>query len=442
MTSLVLFLALAQPQPVTLTVTPAPLSADLYRCRLLPNLDELRPGDAAALLLRKAPVIDEPRASFPEQLSAADLGTARAILRQHRELLERTEQAALCARADWTHLIRVVLRTGAGRPELNLAGANLLLLRARVEVAEGRPGDAVRTLGRMLALARHMNDCPFVEAHDSAVSVALWALDGIELAVQHRRCPNLYTALCDLPRPLLPARTAHEVERLFACAAVPGSAEVRRDPFVPLDRETFQRFLERYRAEHPPTMRSLNPLADHYRLAADLQADLPRGRQVLLEHGYSKDEINHLPILNIALLAPLLEFEERATRASALAAFPSSAERSRFLATHPEPPRNGAGLLFSRSGRWPDPSEFRAPVDHCQRRLDMLRIVEALRMHAHATGTWPERLADVTAVPIPDDPITGQPFRYKRDGTHAVLEAPDDATRPHLLTLREPEGKP
>jgi hypothetical protein len=440
MTSLVLFLALAQQQPITLTVTPTPLSRNLYRCRLLPNLEELHPGDAADLLLRKAPVIDGRGASFPGQLSAADLGTARAFLRQNRELLERTEQAALCSRADWSHLIRVVLRTGVGRPELNLAGAGLLHLRARVEVAEGRPRDAVRTLGRMLALARHMNDCPFVEAHDSAVSVALWAFDGIEVVVQHRRCPNLYTALCDLPRPLLPPRTSHEVERVFACAAVPGSAEVRRDPFVPLDSVTFRRFLERYRAEHPQTTRSLNPLADHYRLAADLQADLPRGRQVLLEYGYSEAEVNRMPILNIALLAPLLEFEDRATRASALAAFPSRAERTRFLAAHPEPPRNGAGLFFSRSGRWPDPSEFRAPVDHLQRRLDMLRIVEALRMHAHTTGTWPESLADITGVAIPDDPITGQPFRYKRDGNDALLEAPDAATRPYLLTLREPEG--
>jgi hypothetical protein len=47
--------------------------------------------------------------------------------------------------------------------------------------------------------------------------------------------------------------------------------------------------------------------------------------------------------------------------------------------------------------------------------------VEALRLYAAAhDGNLPPRLEDV-AVPLPDDPFTGKPFRYTVVGTTAHL---------------------
>ena len=62
------------------------------------------------------------------------------------------------------------------------------------------------------------------------------------------------------------------------------------------------------------------------------------------------------------------------------------------------------------------------------RRLDALRCVEALRLYAAAhEGKLPEKLADVTAVPLPADPVTGKPFAYRRDGATATLSGPAPA---------------
>ena len=61
----------------------------------------------------------------------------------------------------------------------------------------------------------------------------------------------------------------------------------------------------------------------------------------------------------------------------------------------------------------------------------MLRTVEALRMYAAGhDGQLPERLADVTEVPIPLNPITGAPFGYRKSGNTAVLEAAGLPHRP------------
>ena len=49
-----------------------------------------------------------------------------------------------------------------------------------------------------------------------------------------------------------------------------------------------------------------------------------------------------------------------------------------------------------------------------QREIALLRIFEALRMHAAAKGELPESLKDVTVAVIPLDPARDEPFVYHR----------------------------
>jgi hypothetical protein len=57
------------------------------------------------------------------------------------------------------------------------------------------------------------------------------------------------------------------------------------------------------------------------------------------------------------------------------------------------------------------------------RKVAMLRVVEALRLHAGATGRLPEKLEQVTIVPIPVDPMYGKAFEYTLMGEIAELSA-------------------
>ena len=57
-----------------------------------------------------------------------------------------------------------------------------------------------------------------------------------------------------------------------------------------------------------------------------------------------------------------------------------------------------------------------------ERKLALLRAIEALRMQAAVRGDGlPEKLDEVTIVPVPDDPGTGRPFEYQREGHVATL---------------------
>ncbi|MEX2091810.1 MAG: hypothetical protein WD971_03985, partial [Pirellulales bacterium] len=60
-----------------------------------------------------------------------------------------------------------------------------------------------------------------------------------------------------------------------------------------------------------------------------------------------------------------------------------------------------------------------------ERDLAAMQVIEALRMYAasHAGGL-PAQLNEITEVPVPLNPATGQPFSYHLDGATAVLDLP------------------
>ena len=69
----------------------------------------------------------------------------------------------------------------------------------------------------------------------------------------------------------------------------------------------------------------------------------------------------------------------------------------------------------------------------------MLRIFEAMRLYAAThDGQWPDRLSDITEVPIPMNPFDGKSFIYQRQGNKAILTSehgPTGMPWRHEITL-------
>jgi hypothetical protein len=75
------------------------------------------------------------------------------------------------------------------------------------------------------------------------------------------------------------------------------------------------------------------------------------------------------------------------------------------------------------------------------RRVAALRVIEAIRIHAAAhDGALAESLDRITEVPVPEDPATGKPFEYHRDGNSATLFGPKAGLPPtwpsYRITIR------
>lgn len=78
------------------------------------------------------------------------------------------------------------------------------------------------------------------------------------------------------------------------------------------------------------------------------------------------------------------------------------------MLNHLKPAHNKCKLIAQRLGR----------------DIAILKCVEAIRLYAASHGgKLPGVLADITEVPIPDDPLTGKAFDYKVSGSKATLES-------------------
>ncbi len=69
--------------------------------------------------------------------------------------------------------------------------------------------------------------------------------------------------------------------------------------------------------------------------------------------------------------------------------------------------------------------KIRLLMNRLDRHVAALQCIEALRLSAAIhDGKFPDSLADITEVTIPDDPVTEKLFIYRRTGSKAVLEGP------------------
>ena len=83
---------------------------------------------------------------------------------------------------------------------------------------------------------------------------------------------------------------------------------------------------------------------------------------------------------------------------------------------------------LSENAQWEEPklkNRIHLLMNRLDRHLAALQCLEAIRLHASThEGKFPKQLADIAQVPVPDDPVTGKPFIYRRTGSKAILEGP------------------
>jgi hypothetical protein len=416
--------ARAEETVVHLDVRPMPAPKPALQYQLLPELRELQPGNAAHNYLKcfmeqrnfffgKGAV--EERARY-QTMPLADLPVHK--LRDYgHAALQQADWAARLDTIDWQTLPRLqsgdrdVLPEGLGSLQV-LAAA--LQVRFRVELAERRFDDALRTAKTIFALARHLGEHPTEIANHVGLWIAHLGLRTLEEAVQQPGCPNLYWALTDLPCPLIDLRKGAQGSRtLIAAELRPLRADVAMteselDQFV--SRLSGVLSFAREQAGRPP--RSLRA-----QLAAQVK-DAERVRAArcrLTESGRAADLIQRLPPLQVILLDGKRDYEiQRDERLKLLAVPFWQMEATLEREEREQGPTVFVDLL-------PQVLLLRRTQARLEQQIALLRQVEALRCYAadHA-GRLPEQLTDLP-FPLPLDPVTGKPFLYTVDGTTAHL---------------------
>ncbi|NLF69096.1 MAG: hypothetical protein GX575_08565 [Candidatus Anammoximicrobium sp.] len=437
---------------IRLLLSPAPPPVPALKYQLLPTMYERRPGNAAVFYGR----VKAERTSFftnqelwdkIERAQDAPLEEVRSmegLLTYEPWVLKDLERAGQCASCDWQYpLAEDGFETLVPDVTESRRYARLLNAGARKHLALGEFDQAVQTLKVGYALARHTADAPIITPGLVGVSVTGWMSDGVLELVQQPGAPNLYWALTYLPHPFFDVRRAFEGEMLCIGYQLPqlqhvDSAVKSTEHWRSQLQTTFQVFEEQLGNSEEDVARFRTMMA------LRMLRGYPLAKRALIAGGMSPAEVHAMPVGQVLLLESAQQFaacrdehlkwteEPYWTAAKGL-------EEAGRKSDHAD---RDWGAALPVMAFFPAHQAAAAAFVRIDRQIAMLRVIEALRLYgaAHA-GRLPARLEEIAEVPIPVDPVTGQPFEYQLEGDVARLGGPRHVGRPLRYEIRfRPEG--
>lgn len=426
---------------VRIAVSPAAAPKPAFKYRLLPEVREMNPGNPVQWYVR---CFAEQRNFFFQRESVAARARYRAMpLSELRALKFGTYGGSALVQADWGARLDspdwgVLQRVQTEGTELTLPEldplwvlATALQVRFRIEIADGRFDEAIRTAKTMFALARHLGEFPTSSANRLGIAIADLTLDTLCEMMQQPGCPNLYWAFADLPVPLVDLHRGIQGDAALAAAEFRGlraddaMSELELDEFIGrLSGRTA--FLREQTGLPPRGLRTQlaqwlkepgRAGAARSRLLNDSPAESWKQRIVALR-------VLAFPDAQVVLLDELRKFEERRDDDAKVLGLPAwqidfGRERDTGLYADLLPPVLDARLAQAR----------------LEQRFALLRHVEALRMHAAGHGGKLPATLRESQVPLPVDPFTNAPVESEVNGGTAHLRgaAPKGVSNPTIL---------
>ena len=440
-----------------LTVTPQTEPVPALKYRLFPLASELKEGNAVPIYLRLVhEQNDEARRYWTETpkawnelpLDQVPLDKAKEFLKGVRQrFLQQFDLGARRRTAEWNYtldqgsVIEILL------PDVQAMRnyTPMLALRARVAVAEGDFAAAAHALETGFAFSRHLAEGPFLINGLVGIAVASQFADRVPEWIERPGSPNLYWSLTALPRPLIDLRQETEWEQRVLEMQFADLADLDRprsaaewDAALKRVRDEIQRISQPLegKQEKVPPVPGTGP-GD----PASQSPDLAAARRELTERfGRPAAEVAAMPpaqVLLLYLVATYHDYRDDMFKGFSLP-YPQArtvfAEAVKRLQSAPNTEAVRVARLLL-----PAVNKVQHPQARLDRKIAALRVIEALRLHAAAhDGRLPDTMAQVTVVPVPDDPGTGQPFEYQRDGATATITSrvPGEPTEKFGLRYR------
>jgi hypothetical protein len=434
-----------------LTLSPAAEPVPALKYHLLPPLEELVRGNAAPIYLRvifehssgdwHKRLRDEPERLLKMPLDDMPLEEAKKTLSTFEDVIEQTSAAGFRSDCDWQYVLEEdPLQTRLPDAQSMRSYARLLLLKSRYEIRTGNPRAAIARLRDGFALARHVSRAPFLVNQLIGNAIAEVMITELDEVIRLDGAPNLYWALNELPQPIVTFDEGLATESKIIQLRFPELA-------VPKASVAWPQLSERMRDWAINVAKSEGGV-EAVLLAAQIQKkvtpeQLNRARAELPEiAGYSSQDVAGMSDAEVEVRYTLalhrliydawrkwfrVPYDQASSRTSTTTDELRTEARRREL--YPlvsllTPLRANLTNLLGSQAR-------------STRQVARLQVIEALRMHAAATGKLPETLDEVSVVPVPLDPATGGPFAYTLDGETATL----DVTAPAGMqreTLRMP----
>jgi hypothetical protein len=433
-----------QPTVVKLAPSAAGKKTRALKYTLLPDPLDLQPGNAATYWRRAGRVAVVVKRKLTEKewdwrtMPLKDLPRKdiREFLDLYKSALRLADQAARCDHCDWEMPLPTIqnLQETSYLDEIQTSReiANLLQMRCRLELSEGKFDDALYTLQTGFALARNLGDANSLVQDLVGIAIAAIMLERVEEMMQVPGSPNLFWALTDLPTPFIDIRRAIHVEMNTLYRSFPSLRELERESAKkPLSVKEVEKLVDDFVSEWSKLMGNDKEQAWTGRAGLAVMAlkVYPDAKKYLADQGYTKEEIEALPALQAVVVWYLDQYNR--TRDDVLKwmnapPWQAQAKLDEIARALNEKMKEGIGnpvitLLM------PAVSKVHAASMRMDHTIGRLRCAETLRLYAAAhDGKAPEKLADVGDLPLPVDPYTGKGFEgfYQFKDGKGVLDTP------------------
>jgi hypothetical protein len=446
----------------TLAVTAVAPAPPVMKYRLLPLAPDLRDGNAVPFYLRlvheqndaaRKHWIETPKPWNELPIDRMPLAEAKDFLNGYTYRFDQFDWGARSKIADWNYTIRPGHVIELLLPDVqNMRGyVPMMVLRARVELAEGRFDDAARSLETGFSFSRQITEAPFLISGLVGIACARQFADATTDWLERPGAPNLYWSLTALPQPLIELRKAFDFEYRVTELEFPDLADVDRPRTVAQWNAVLKQMREKLRllgqlsAEGSPAKKDWQPVGTRADDPADRSPDLAAARKFLTEHlGFSTEAVAAMPPAQALLIA--MKGTDRELRDEFFkAAYLPYVDARRVLDAADQKMKSAPETELNLLPRLLLPASLKVLTARVRldRQMAALRAIEAIRAHAATHGgQLPESLAQITGVPVPLDPGTSQPFEYRKDGNQATLisrlpgESLDKAGMRYTLTVR------
>jgi hypothetical protein len=423
-----------------LTVTPQVEPKPALEYRLMPPSWELMSGNAVPIYLRLAHeqsdaertyLMETPKAWNKAPVAEIPLEEAKKYFHTQGPHYRQIELGARRRTAEWEYTLDEPNPIGLLLPDVNWMRnyEPMLVLRARMALAEKDFTAACHHLETGFAFSRHVGEGPTLIHSLVAMSMASQFADTVVDFIEQPDSPNLYWALTAMPQPLIDLRAGLAFEYQTIDKQFPELIDLDRERTA----EQWDAALRRVRTEMRQLDRDAKGKPAHPEwFPKDCAPEDPASKSPNLatarEHvartkGLAADKVEKMPPAQVLLI---------------YIAGTSHEDRDHWhKATHlPYPEARGVLQAAAKRLRDAPVTEGHVPSrillsaldvvvsrqNVVERNIAALRVIEASRLHAAAhDGQLPEKLSDVTEVPIPIDPGTGKPFDYRLDGDTGII---------------------
>jgi hypothetical protein len=208
----------------SLSVSPRPESIPALAYRLFPLITDRKDGNAVPIYLRlifeqndaaQRDWTETPKKWNAVPIEQMPLAQAKEFVARYKNFYRQFELGARRKNADWNYTLDQGSVIDILLPDVQTMRGfvPMLLLRIRVELAEGNFKAAAYWLESSFAFSQHVGNGPFLINRIVGIACANQFADCALDFVAMPDAPNLYWPLTALPRPLIDLRDSLEIEQ-------------------------------------------------------------------------------------------------------------------------------------------------------------------------------------------------------------------------------------